>query len=184
MQSYSNNKMQALHNSMRTLLQLLTLLLPTPTLSSNINTHTHTHTHTLPWLKYCLWICICPSIWFLTASLGGRPDSPAHCHWCFSVNSLWPWPWRLLWSEGRKMMVWEKGRKGDSLEGNIVFVGERGWLQQNGQKRQQEWPALLPQFRLLFFLLFCGEPAEELMLLNCGAEEDSWQSLGQQGDPT
>ena len=49
MQSYSNNKMQALHNSsMRTLLQLLTLLLPTPTLSSNINTHTHTPTHTHP----------------------------------------------------------------------------------------------------------------------------------------
>ena len=47
MQSYSNNKMQALHNSsMRTLLQLQTLLLPTPTLSPNINTHTHTHTHT------------------------------------------------------------------------------------------------------------------------------------------
>ena len=26
--------------------------------------------------------------------------------------------------------------------------------------------------------------AKELMLLNCGAGEDSWESLGQQGDPT
>ena len=26
--------------------------------------------------------------------------------------------------------------------------------------------------------------AEELMLLNCGVEEDSWESPGQQGDPT
>ena len=26
--------------------------------------------------------------------------------------------------------------------------------------------------------------AEELMLLNCGIEEDSWESLGLQGDPT
>ena len=26
--------------------------------------------------------------------------------------------------------------------------------------------------------------AEELMLLNCGVGEDSWESLGQQGDPT
>ena len=26
--------------------------------------------------------------------------------------------------------------------------------------------------------------AEELMLLNCGIGEDSWESLGQQGDPT
>ena len=27
-------------------------------------------------------------------------------------------------------------------------------------------------------------PTEELMLLNCGVGEDSWESLGQQGDPT
>ena len=26
--------------------------------------------------------------------------------------------------------------------------------------------------------------AEELMLLSCGVEEDSWKSLGLQGDPT
>ena len=26
--------------------------------------------------------------------------------------------------------------------------------------------------------------AEELMLLNCGTREDSWESLGQQGDQT
>ena len=25
---------------------------------------------------------------------------------------------------------------------------------------------------------------EEMMLLNCGVGEDSWESLGQQGDPT
>ena len=28
------------------------------------------------------------------------------------------------------------------------------------------------------------ESSEELMLLNCGAGEDSWESLGLQGDPT
>ena len=28
------------------------------------------------------------------------------------------------------------------------------------------------------------ESAEELMLLNCGIGEDSWESLGLQGDPT
>ena len=28
------------------------------------------------------------------------------------------------------------------------------------------------------------ESAEELMLLNCGVGEDSWESLGLQGDPT
>ena len=29
-----------------------------------------------------------------------------------------------------------------------------------------------------------GLSAKELMLLNCGVEEDSWESLGLQGDPT
>ena len=29
-----------------------------------------------------------------------------------------------------------------------------------------------------------GTAAEELMLLNCGVGEDSWESLGLQGDPT
>ena len=47
--------------------------------------------------------------------------------------------------------------------------------------------------RLWFFLWSCmdvrvglwrGLSAEELMLLNCGVGEDSWESLGQEGDPT
>ena len=32
--------------------------------------------------------------------------------------------------------------------------------------------------------LDCEESTEELMLLNCGVGEDSWESLGLQGDPT
>ena len=47
--------------------------------------------------------------------------------------------------------------------------------------------------RLGFFLWSCMDvrcglwrrlSAEELMLLNCGVREDSWESLGLQGDPT
>ena len=47
--------------------------------------------------------------------------------------------------------------------------------------------------RLWFFLWSCMDVrvglwrklnAEELMLLNCGVGEDSWESLGLQGDPT
>ena len=47
--------------------------------------------------------------------------------------------------------------------------------------------------RLWFFLWSCMDvrvglwrrlSAEELMLLNCGVAEDSWESLGLQGDPT
>ena len=37
-----------------------------------------------------------------------------------------------------------------------------------------------------FFLCPCGRKlsAKELMLLNCGVGEDSWESIGLQGDPT
>ena len=34
------------------------------------------------------------------------------------------------------------------------------------------------------FDLYFSNNAEELMLLNCGVGEDSWESLGLQGDPT
>ena len=41
---------------------------------------------------------------------------------------------------------------------------------------------------MVFLVVRCGceswMSAEELMLLNCGVEEDSWESLGLQGDPT
>ena len=51
----------------------------------------------------------------------------------------------------------------------------------------------IPITRLWFFLWSCMDvrvrlwrrlSAEELMLLNCGVGEDSWESLGLQGDPT
>ena len=38
--------------------------------------------------------------------------------------------------------------------------------------------------RLLISWLWRKLSAEELMLLNCGVGEDSWESLGLQGDPT
>ena len=42
---------------------------------------------------------------------------------------------------------------------------------------------------IYFFLLQCFNTdtliqTQELMLLNCGVGEDSWESLGLQGDPT
>ena len=41
---------------------------------------------------------------------------------------------------------------------------------------------------MVFLVVRCGceswMSAEELMLLNCGAGEDSWESVGLQGDPT
>ena len=36
----------------------------------------------------------------------------------------------------------------------------------------------------LDFVMWRKLSAEELMLLNCGVGEDSWESLGLQGDPT
>ena len=38
---------------------------------------------------------------------------------------------------------------------------------------------------MVFLVVLYGyEGAEELMLLNCAVEEDSWESLGLQGDTT
>ena len=40
---------------------------------------------------------------------------------------------------------------------------------------------------LIYLFIFKQDPknkSEELMLLNCGAGEDSWEYLGLQGDPT
>ena len=54
-------------------------------------------------------------------------------------------------------------------------------------------PTKVRLVRLWFFLWSCMDvrvglwrrlSAEELMLLNCGVREDSWESLGLQGDPT
>ena len=36
----------------------------------------------------------------------------------------------------------------------------------------------------LSFVCEYDDEIEELMLLNCGVGEDSWESLGLQGDPT
>ena len=38
-------------------------------------------------------------------------------------------------------------------------------------------------WKMLLLFLFLKK-FEKLMLLNCGAGEDSWESLGQQGDQT
>ena len=37
---------------------------------------------------------------------------------------------------------------------------------------------------MIFLAVMYELSANELMLLNCGVGEDSWESLGQQGDPT
>ena len=62
------------------------------------------------------------------------------------------------------------------------------------QTRLSDWTELKsPKHKLWFFLWSCMDvrvgpwrelSTEELMLLNCGFGEDSWESLGLQGDPT
>ena len=57
-----------------------------------------------------------------------------------------------------------------------------------GFSRQEYWSGLpfpSPMDHILSELWsWTIQKAEELMLLNCGVEKDSWASLGQQGDPT
>ena len=43
---------------------------------------------------------------------------------------------------------------------------------------------LLHCWQILYQLSYRGSPLKELMLLNCGVGEDSWESLGLQENPT
>ena len=66
-----------------------------------------------------------------------------------------------------------------ALLGSVFCDSPRSWhfKLQLMQNYWQSFPALPP-------LLPIPHATEELMLLNCGVEEDSWESLGQQGDQT
>ena len=90
-----------------------------------------------------------------------------HCRWW-----LQPWNWKMLssWKESydppRQHIKKQRhyfATKGPSSQGYGLSSGHV-WI----------WE------------LDCEESlsAEELMLLNCGVGEDSWESLGLQGDPT
>ena len=61
------------------------------------------------------------------------------------------------------------------------------------KSRDITFPTKVHLFKAMVFLWSCMDvrvglwrelSAEELMLLNCGVGEDSWESLGLQGDPT
>ena len=51
-------------------------------------------------------------------------------------------------------------------------------------KAQAEKKMWTSNRNIYFFLMWRRLSTEELMLLNCGVGEDSWESLGLQGDPT
>ena len=60
------------------------------------------------------------------------------------------------------------------LQSRDIAVLTKAWVVEcvgvsSGRVQMQEWDR---------------KEAEELMLLNCGVGEDSWEPLGQQGDPT
>ena len=52
-------------------------------------------------------------------------------------------------------------------------IGKSAYSQSYGFSTSHLWMWVGPQGKL---------SSEELMLLNCGVEEDSWESLGMQGD--
>ena len=79
-------------------------------------------------------------------------------------NTLATWweeltPWKTPW-------CWERLKAGREGMTEDEMVGWHHWL--NGY---ESW-------------IIHKASAEELMLLNCGVGEDSWESLGLQGDPT
>ena len=88
----------------------------------------------------------------------------------------------------------------DSLEKTLMLGkiegGRRGWQRMRGGcsktlNSPTVWGIVFKKNfgmraarRVTLFLLTGKLSAEELMLLNCGVGEDSWESLGLQGDPT
>ena len=97
---------------------------------------------------------------------------------------------------------WRRGEVPTSKEAPSLVgrsVGMEGELWGLSEDSTNDlWQTLLYQqrsvwSRLWFFQWSCMDvrvglwrslSTEELMLLNCGVEEDSWESLGLQGDPT
>ena len=94
-----------------------------------------------------------------------------HCHHCSLRSFLLCWSWSLR--------LWVSRKIHGSSEETLFYL---------------QMPIFFPFFiKAMFFQWSCMDvkvwlwrklSAKELMLLDCGVGEDSWESLGLQGDPT
>ena len=120
-----------------------------------IHRYTHTHTHTHTH-KTCL--------------IEGKQYTIMDS--CFNVIEI---KLSRLKQRGRHIDIW--------WNSNVKMLPA---LRKNGKEGLKEYRnplcSLLPLF--LFDFQYVWKNTKELMLLNCGDGEDSWESLGLQGDQT
>ena len=110
--------------------------------------------------------------------------SKGNCQWAVFYQTAYLKVWRnrngvmFHWTECTSMYIWENIK----IEKQIYFKLWRAFYY-FGVRSSRLW----------FFQWSCMDvrvglwrklSTEELMLLNCGVGEDSWESLGLQGDPT
>ena len=93
----------------------------------------------------------------------------------------------LIWKDpdaGKDLGREEKGTREDQMIGWHHWLNGHGFGWTPAVGDGTEWPGVLQFMGLQRVGLWRRLSAEELMLLNCGVGEDSWESLGLQGDPT
>ena len=101
------------------------------------------------------------------------------------------WAWSTTWSRAKANRVLPKECIGHNKHGHhlkvnieirliIFFAAEDG----EGLYSQQKQDWVLTVVQIMNSLLQRRLSAKEMMLSNCGAEEDSWESRGLQGDQT
>ena len=90
-----------------------------------------------------------------------------HCRW-------WLQPWNL-----KTLATWKK-----SYDQSRQHIEKQRHYFANKCQSSQRYGFSSKSCMDVRVGLYQKLSTEELMLLNCGVEENSWESLGQQGDPT
>ena len=104
---------------------------------------------------------------------------------CHNHQQLWP-PWMVSW--------WVLREFRDEIK-RCLLLGRKVMTNLDSifKSRDITLPTKVRLVKAMVFLVVCMDvriglwrrlSTEELMLLNCGVGEDSWESLGLQGDPT
>ena len=97
---------------------------------------------------------------------------PSSQSYVFSSSHVWMWELDYKESESESEVAQSCPTLSDPMDYSLPGSSVHGIF----QARVLEWVAIAFSERKL--------STKELMLLNCGVREDSWESLGLQGDPT
>ena len=138
-------------------------------------------------LQRCVCVCVCVCVWKEMTAFWIHPltispwNSPGQNTGVGNISLLqgifptqgsnpgllhcWQIPYQLSHKGSQRILEW------------VAYSFSRGSFQ------RRNWTGV-SWIAGGFFTNWAIKEAEELMLLNCGVGEDSWESLGQKGDPT